>query len=375
MTDATHNQPLNELSAVFAQLNPQDVEQFYASYQMWALQLRIVEVQAQIQSVSQRLAENQEQLKRIYPSAIALATLARLQANGVNDSDLLDRLLERGEAWLDRTMQHLAYCEKFDFIRDNYTDWCEHALEGAYDWIDSVAEAQVENYSVPTPDEHSTIGTPSDASVNIHVQTTEEMLLQKLMSDDEEALMLAPTLKTPTIAPLSPTKTPVAVEPEIGDPVGATLGSPSHDLQEIIPAEDIPSDDEDAIQISILPTEESVPVEEVPSSEEIQGRSETSVEDISNIPDTSDTTDTSDTSVSSRTPDAATSHQPQESVPSVSETPTLNTDEDDEDHPWTWHALSSSETNIPSSQALQSAKPRRKRSVLRQLVSTIFGGR
>lgn len=344
MMDATHNYTPNELSAVFAQLNPQDVEQFYASYQMWTLQLRIAEVQAQIQSVSQRLAENQELLQRIYPSAIALATLARLQANGVNDSDLLDRLLERGEAWLDRTMQHLAYCEKFDFIRDNYTDWCEHALEGAYDWIDSAAETQVENYSVLTPDEHSTTGTPSDTSVDTHVQATEEMLLQKLMSDEEEALMLAPTLKIPAITPLSPTKTPVAVKPEESDPVGATLG-------------------------------------EVPSSEEIQGRGETSIEDISNTPVTTDTSDTSDatvtsdttdTSVSSPTPDAATSHQPQESIPPVLETPTLNADED---HAWTWNALSVSETNTPSSQALQSAKPRRKRSVLRQLVATIFGGR
>lgn len=365
MTDVTYSQPLHfdELSTVFAQLNPQDVEQFYASYQMWVLQRQIVEVQAQIQSVSQRLAENQRQLQRIHPSAIALATLARLQANGVNDSDLLDRLLERGEAWLDRTMQHLAYCEKFDFIRDNYTEWCEHALEGAYAWIDSVADAQVENYEALTPDEHSIIETPSDASVATHVQTTEEMLLQKLMSDEDEALMLAPTLKSPAI---TPNATETVHEKYVAQ------------VQEQQVNTYIPSDDDETIQPAILPEEGEDSVGKELPDEEIQKSSETDVEDITNIPETSDATVTSDAidTSNSSPPEVETSQQSQESISSVPETPTLPTETvDAENQPWTWNALSSSETNIPSNKVLQGAKLSRKRGVLRRLVATIFGGR
>ena len=201
MMDASRSHSHDEINAIFAHLDQRDVEQFYASYQLWLLQQHIAEVQARIQSVTQQIAENQERLQRVHPSAIALATLARLQSNGVNDIDLLDRMLARGEDWLDRTMQRLAYCEKFDFIRDNYTEWCEHALEGAYDWIDSVDEAQIENGTSPSPAETSEPNTLSDAAVDAQAQTTEEMLLLKLMSDEDEALMQAPTLKIAAISP------------------------------------------------------------------------------------------------------------------------------------------------------------------------------
>ena len=207
--DATRGHSQDEINAIFAHLDRRDVEQFYASYQLWVLKQHSAEVQARIQSVTQQIAENQERLQRVHPSAIALATLARLQSNGVNDIDLLDRMLARGEHWLDCTMQRLAYCEKFDFIRDNYTEWCEHALEGAYDWIDSVDEARIENGISPSPTDSSVLNTLSDAAVDAQAQTTEEMLLLKLMSDEDEALMQAPTLK---IAALSPVKSQEGVE-------------------------------------------------------------------------------------------------------------------------------------------------------------------
>lgn len=213
MTNAPTSYTHDEVNAIFAQLNPQDVEQFYASYQLWMLQQRIAEVQAQIATVAQQLADNAEQMQQVHPSAIALATLARLQSNGVNDIDLLDRMLERGEGWLDRTMQRLAYCEKFDFIRGNYTEWCEHALEGAYDWIDSVEETRADNDPTQSPPSTPIFASDADAdsgtSTNMQNQTTEEMLLQKLMSDEDEAAMSAPTLK---IAAISPTKAQTSIE-------------------------------------------------------------------------------------------------------------------------------------------------------------------
>ncbi|HEV7236692.1 MAG TPA: hypothetical protein VGN15_10955, partial [Ktedonobacteraceae bacterium] len=232
--DAPRSHSLDEVNAIFAHLDQRDVEQFYASYQLWLLQQHITEVQAQIQSVTQQIAENQEHLQRVHPSAIALATLARLQSNGVNDIDLLDRMLARGEDWLDRTMQRLAYCEKFDFIRDNYTDWCEHALEGAYDWIDSVDEAHIENGTSPSPTETSEPNTLSDAAVDAQAQTTEELLLLKLMSDEDEALMQAATLK---IAAISPAQAQEAVEPTIleQEQEGSSEHTPSPLLTDHIP--------------------------------------------------------------------------------------------------------------------------------------------
>src|SRR5438874_4282400 len=102
--------------------------------------------------------------------------LAQFQAYGVNDTDLLDRMLERGDDWLDHTMQLLAQCEHLDIIHGNYTEWCEHALEGAYDWIASMHEddASVESSA-------STV-----SSSEVFDESTEELLLQKLLSEEEE---------------------------------------------------------------------------------------------------------------------------------------------------------------------------------------------
>src|SRR5438105_13245222 len=111
-------------------------------------------------------------MEMVHPPAIALATMARLQASGVKDLDLLDRMLERGEDWLDRTMQRLDYCEQLDFILDDYTKWCQNALDGAYDWIDSMREGSPVSPEVPGAD--------------TSIETTEELLLQKLTSEEEE---------------------------------------------------------------------------------------------------------------------------------------------------------------------------------------------
>src|SRR5262249_1206841 len=73
--------------------------------------------------------------------------------------------------WLDLIMQRLDYCEQLDFIQGNYTQWCEHALEGAYDWIDSMRDAEVDMSSPPEA--------PAD------IEATEELLLRKLTSEED----------------------------------------------------------------------------------------------------------------------------------------------------------------------------------------------
>ena len=138
-TSPQHNAA--RFGAIFAQLNQQEVEEFYTGYQFWSMQHQIEILQYRLNDVRKQIIENTERIQEFQPTAIELATLARLQSNGVNDVDLLDRMLERGESWLDRTMQRRDYLEQLDdFISDDYTQWCQHALEGAYDWIDSVLD-------------------------------------------------------------------------------------------------------------------------------------------------------------------------------------------------------------------------------------------
>ncbi len=185
--------PLNQTknpAALFEQLNQQDVEEFYLGYQYWQLQYQIKTLQNQLNQVRRKMIENTERIQQVQPTAIELATLARLQSNGVSDVDLLDRMLERGEVWLDRTMQRLDYLEQLDdFIRDDYTQWCNHALDGAYDWIDSVVDSN--SATTDTSDTTDTTDT-SDTSTNtqdntkeVLIEATEELFLQKISVEDE----------------------------------------------------------------------------------------------------------------------------------------------------------------------------------------------
>lgn len=194
------------IDAIYARLNQRDIEQFYAGYQRWALQQQIATLETQLDALRGQIAENTERMQEVHPSAIALATLARLQSNGVNDIDLLERMLERGEIWLDRTMQQLDYCEQMEgFICDDYTQWCKHALEGAYDWIDSI---QDDNLSSPPP-----IAVTGDEQL---VEVTEELLLQKFSSeeDEDEASTLEATLKRPALT-ITQSEEPVSMVEDI----------------------------------------------------------------------------------------------------------------------------------------------------------------
>jgi hypothetical protein len=175
---------VEQASLVFAQLEPQQVEEFYQHFQHWQKQQRAVALQEQIAAIEQHIINNTILMRNAQPSSIALATLTSLQSYGVEDVDLLDTMLERGEAWLDHTMQLLERCEQLDLIHNNYTEWCQLALEGAYDWLDSV------NESAPASEQ------PQEADTQETMQNvaTESLLLKKLMSEDE-------TGKTPVTIP------------------------------------------------------------------------------------------------------------------------------------------------------------------------------
>ncbi|HYX49334.1 MAG TPA: hypothetical protein VE843_06300, partial [Ktedonobacteraceae bacterium] len=179
-------------SSILSQLNPQDVEEFYKGYQYWYLQHQIEILDIRLSEVHRQIGENTERIQEVQPTAIELATLARLQSKGVSDVDLLDRMLERGELWLDRTMQRLDYLEQLDdFISDDYTQWCQHALEGAYDWIDSVLDGSATPQPVP-----ATLSiTNEDVKEEELINATEELFLQKISNDEDGAFTQEITMK------------------------------------------------------------------------------------------------------------------------------------------------------------------------------------
>jgi len=244
--------------AVFAQLNQQDIEEFYTGYQRWNLQHQLEVLQTRLEDLRKQIDVNTARMQEVHPTALELATLARLQSNGVSDIDLLDRMLEQGELWLDRTMQRLDYLEQLDdFIRDDYTQWCQHALEGAYDWIDSVLDGNPTSLPLAAATEEEGL-----------TEATEELFLQKISNDEDESVMLETTMKRPSIiiADLaesipSTEDTLVAVEaaptPENTTPV----------LEEINPVDTISATDLPAEEVNIqeYETDEVVPIsEEVP---------------------------------------------------------------------------------------------------------------
>jgi hypothetical protein len=324
---------LVDVQTIFSLLRPQDVEQFYQSYHYWQLQQHITQIQAQIHAVGQQTSENSEQMKRASPDAIALATLARLQASGVNDIDLLDRMLERGEAWLDHTMQLLERCEDLKVIDGDYTRWCELALEGAYEWITSMIEA---NSLSKLP-----VASPSASSSD---QITEEMLLQKLMSDDElEPLPAsADSTSVPAAVPVEETTEPEEVEvPSTEGPARCEEVTPAEEIAMASVEESAPAGERGEQEMGGERVEMQVPlpVDEVPPQEQEVSIPETPRPALLESEVAESETEKELTSI----PQATAKDSSDESIHAVEEIMYF-TDE----IPWQWEEPPSSETHIPA---------------------------
>jgi hypothetical protein len=175
---------ITDLDTLFRRFSPQDIEEFYQLYQIWSLRQKREEIIAQINQLEQQIVENRAHFEAVSPSPIALATLSQFRAAGVDDIDLLDHMLERGDEWLDHTLQLFEYCERLDMLQGNTTEWCIHALEGAYDWIESMGDINEKDDSDDTSSATST--DQSLAEVEPLPATTEADFLQKLMSEDGE---------------------------------------------------------------------------------------------------------------------------------------------------------------------------------------------
>jgi len=221
--DNTHTSPalsgddIQYLDALFSHLKPQHIEGFYKYYQRWQLMQQLTELQAQLITIEQNSVDNATLMQITQPSPIALAALTRLQSHGVDDVDLLDSMLERGDTWLDHTLQLLEQCQSLGFIRDNYTEWCQHALEGAYEWLDSMSENEVAQAVQPMQEQVTQDPISGDA--------TEVLLVQKLMSEEE-------ILKIPSILsyPIE-----LTIAPEESVQHEEVIPTPTHPIHEIPP--------------------------------------------------------------------------------------------------------------------------------------------
>lgn len=125
------------ITKLYEQIPLEAMQQVADSYMAWYVEKAIRELDATIAKLRAELEENDRQEARFKPSAAELEAMRRLQSNKVTDVDLLDRLVERGEEWLVLTMQRLDYFERAGLAPTDYPSWCEHALSGAYDWIDA----------------------------------------------------------------------------------------------------------------------------------------------------------------------------------------------------------------------------------------------
>ncbi len=191
----------SQLDTLYASLNPKDVEQFYQGYAAWQMYHKIATLEANVARIDQQINDNTVLMHLVQPSAIALATLSRLQSYGVDDINLLDTMLERGDEWLDHAMQLLNRCEHMHLIHESYTEWCQHALEGAYDWLDSMNEAgtTTPSTSPQLSDAQNIVPEETIATTEMTSQETAELLLRKLMNDEE-------TVKAPIITVAQPTE-------------------------------------------------------------------------------------------------------------------------------------------------------------------------
>ena len=216
---------VDTVQAIFASLQAEEVEQFYAAYRQWHLQQRIVELRQRLAALQEEIGKNEMRIQQYRPSPIALASLARLQSNGVSDVAMLDQMLERGEAWLDRAMQHLDYVEQIEnFLSDDYTKWCRRALDGAFDWMDSLLTAGA------TPTAPVSVDGAGERGLEHSTEEageTEAKLLQKLSSegeagdefDGEEPTLKHSAVKSPMLEEAQPVAEATSDQDEAGTAV------------------------------------------------------------------------------------------------------------------------------------------------------------
>jgi len=124
------------VTKLFEQLPLEAMQQVSDSYLAWYVDRVTRSLDETIAGLRAELRENDAKEAGFRPSPQELGAIERLQRSGVTGMDLLDRMVEQGEDWLVLTMRRLDHFERTGLAPKDYSTWCEHALSGAYDWID-----------------------------------------------------------------------------------------------------------------------------------------------------------------------------------------------------------------------------------------------
>jgi hypothetical protein len=124
------------VTKIYEQIPLQAMQQVSESYMSWYVERVTSELDRTTAGLRSDLRENDAKEAGFRPSPNELAAIERLQRSGVTGMDLLDRMVEQGEDWLMLTMRRLDHFERTGLAPKDYSTWCEHALGGAYDWID-----------------------------------------------------------------------------------------------------------------------------------------------------------------------------------------------------------------------------------------------
>ena len=135
------------------------------------------------------LRENDAKEASFRPSQNELNAIERLQRSGVTGMDLLDRMVEQGEDWLMVTMRRLDHFERTGLAPKDYSTWCEHALGGAYDWIDH------ERLGNASPTSGSSTPAPRPASSGASANVPDWMANRSQRPEE------GPTAPVPSVAP------------------------------------------------------------------------------------------------------------------------------------------------------------------------------
>jgi hypothetical protein len=124
------------VTKLYEQLPLQAMQQVADSYMAWYVDRVTAELDKTMAGLRSELRDNDAKEASFRPSPNELSAIERLQRSGVTGVDLLDRMVEQGEDWLMLTMRRLDHFERTGLAPKDYSTWCEHALSGAYDWID-----------------------------------------------------------------------------------------------------------------------------------------------------------------------------------------------------------------------------------------------
>lgn len=125
-----------KITQLYAQIPLEAMQQVADSYMAWYVERVTRELDETIAGLRAELRENDAHEASFRPSPAELNAIERLQRAGVTSVDLLDRMVEQGEEWLTVSMRRLDHFETTGLSPKDYSTWCEHALSGAYDWID-----------------------------------------------------------------------------------------------------------------------------------------------------------------------------------------------------------------------------------------------